>query len=170
MTQKQNLQRLLLAGMVVCAAGGFGLHYRIHDIAKLSANYIPFFSGLASIFVIPALFMSRKTISYGYVLNGLTVILGTVIMAHFSIAHLMHQHEPQPVTLYVIVFGTTLPDILILWAKFFIGKALFDLEMFGGDLKAARGGLWYRYPNMGWWMVHLAAITLVYTIGHMIWG
>jgi hypothetical protein len=27
----------------------------------------------------------------------------------------------------------------------------------------------YRYPNMGWWMIHLIGISLVYFLGNYFW-
>jgi hypothetical protein len=91
-------------------------------------------------------------------------IIGTILMAHFSIAH-----WPAQTTFASIILETTLPDILILWTIFFIGKALFDLETFGYDPKKPKVGVTYRYPNMGWWFVHLAGLSIVYTLGNLLW-
>jgi hypothetical protein len=110
------------------------------------------------------LFSFKKTIEYGYVLNGFLVIIGTVGMAHFSIVH-----WPAPATLGSIILKTMLADIVILWSKFFIGKALFDLEFYGYDPNKAKKGKTYRYPNLGWWTVHLVAISLVYLLGNLVW-
>ncbi|MFP4081816.1 MAG: hypothetical protein ACLFVG_03550 [Candidatus Aminicenantes bacterium] len=30
-------------------------------------------------------------------------------------------------------------------------------------------GKFFRYPNMGWWWVHLVALSAVYALGHFIW-
>jgi hypothetical protein len=56
-----------------------------------------------------------------------------------------------------------------LWGNFFVGKALFDLEFFGYDPNRERKGRTWRYPNLGWWMVHLVAISAVYYVGHALW-
>ena len=85
-------------------------------------------------------------------------------MSHFAIVH-----WPNPATLEAIIFNTTFPDIVIVWCKFFIGKSLFDLETFGYDPDKARLGKKYRYPNMGWWLVHLVAISIVYSLGNLLW-
>lgn len=61
-------------------------------------------------------------------------------------------------------------DILIVWGKFFIGKVLFELETFGYDANRPKAGITYRYPNMGWWLIHLAAISLVYYLGNRLWS
>ncbi len=28
----------------------------------------------------------------------------------------------------------------------------------------------YGYPNMGWWLLHLVAISLVYYLGNLLWS
>jgi hypothetical protein len=140
------------------------LHCRIHPVKTNYSNLVPAVSGILSVLVVPLLFCFRRSIAYGYVLNGFLVIVGTITMAHFSIAH-----WPNPVTVQAILLTTTLADILILWAKFFIGKTLFDLEFFGYEAAKEKKGITYRYPNMGWWLVHLAAVSVVYYLGHFLW-
>jgi hypothetical protein len=123
-------------------------------VAQNPANLIPALSGLLSVIAIPLLFCFRRTLVWGYVLNGFTALIGTVVMAHFSIVR-------WPMVL--------LPDILILWGKFFVGKALFDLELFGYDPGHEKKGQFWRYPNLGWWLAHLAAISLVYAAVQLLW-
>jgi hypothetical protein len=153
-----------MAALVTLAIGGFLLHSRVHTIGHSPSNIVPFVSGILSIIVVPLLFSFRKTLSYGYVLNGMLAIVGTVAMTHFSIAY-----WPRTLTLGTLFFDTMLADIALLWGKFFVGKALFELEIHGYDAAAARKGIFYRYPNYGWWLVHLAVISLVYLLGHLIW-
>jgi len=124
----------LLSALVLLAFGGLLLHYRIHNfmVADKLHPGITIFSGtlfngtlfpLIDLFLVTALFLSRKTAVYGYVLNGMLVIYGTIFMTHFSIAQLI----AKPVPLFSIPLNSTLPDIAILWADFFVGKALYDL-------------------------------------------
>jgi hypothetical protein len=113
---------------------------------------------------VPLLFLFPKTIGYGYVLNGFLTIIGTIVMAHFSLTR-----WPAPATLQSILLKTLLADILILWGKFFVGKALFELETFGYDQNKLKVGITYRYPNMGWWMIHLIGISLIYFLGNYFW-
>jgi hypothetical protein len=155
---------MLLVGLVTLSIGGLMLHSRIHPVKTNRSNLVPVVSCVLSILVVPSLFCFRKTISYGYVLNGFLVIIGTITMAHFSIAH-----WPNPATISAIILNTLLADILILWGKFFIGKSLFDLEFFGYDDVREKKGKTYRYPNMGWWLVHLVAISVVYYLGFLLW-
>jgi hypothetical protein len=164
MTGRSSVKSLLLAALVSIALGGFLLHTRIHPVARNAANLVPAISGVLGVLVIPALFCSRRTIAWGYVLNGFSAIIGTIMMAHYSIAR-----WPSPATAQAILLNTTLGDIMVLWGKFFVGKALFDLEFFGYDAKLERKGRPLRYPNMGWWAVHFAGASVVYWLGHIIW-
>jgi hypothetical protein len=164
MTIRTYVKSSFLVALVFLSLGGFLLHLRIHPFSQNASNIIPVISGTLSILLVPVLFFFRKTISYGYVLNGFLVIVGTIAMAHFAIAQ-----WPTPTTLGSIIFKTTLADIAILWSKFFVGKALFDLETFGYDPNKAKKGRTYRYPHLGWWLIHLAAISLVYVIGNLVW-
>ncbi len=164
MTVRSYIKSALLAALVALAIGGFLLHARVHPIARNSSNFVPFISGILSIIIVPLLFSSKRTVSYGYVINGMLVILGTVAMSHFTIVH-----WPKPFTFPALLFQTTLADIALLWGKFFVGKALFELELRGYDADEVKKGIFHRYPNYGWWLVHLAVISSVYLLGHLIW-
>ena len=164
MTIRSYIKTTLLVALVALAIGGFLLHTRIHSFTKNSSNFVPFISGILSIVIVPLLFSSKKTLSYGYVLNGMLVILGTVAMAHFSIVH-----WPKPFSIGAIFLNTTLANIALLWGKFFVGKALFELESHGYDANTVKKGIFYRYPNYGWWLVHLVVISIVYYFGHLLW-
>jgi hypothetical protein len=164
MTRRSQVKSLLLIAMVMLSLGGLLLHSRIHPISKNASNSIPVILAFLSVIVVPLLFSFRKTISYAYVLNGFSALIGTIVMFHFSLAR-----WPDPVTIQSIILNTTLADIVILWGKFFIGKALFDLESFGYDQNRSQGGKPWRYPNMGWWLVHLGGLSLVYALGHLYW-
>jgi hypothetical protein len=128
----------LLTALFLLAISGLLLHYRIHnfmvadrlnpggfifDSPKLMATLFP----LIDVVLVTALFMSRRTAVYGYLLNGLIVIYGTIFMAHFSIAEIAAKSIPFP----AMLLKSTLPDIGIAWGDFFVGKALYDLHMKG---------------------------------------
>jgi hypothetical protein len=164
MSVRTYIKTMLLIGLLVLSIGGLLLHSRIHPVRANYSNLVPAVSGILSILVVPSLFCFRRTIAYGYVLNGFLVITGTITMAHFSIAH-----WPNPATVQAVILNTTLADILILWGKFFIGKSLFDLEFFGYEAVREKKGKTYRYPNMGWWFVHVATVSFVYYLGHILW-
>jgi len=160
MTQERFVKTTLLAALIALSLGGWLLHLRIHPVEKALINLAPCISGIIAIVLVPLLFLKKQTAAYAYVLNGMQVIIGTLLMARFSFLN-----PPEHLTLAALFLKTTLPDILLLWGKFAVGKALFDLEMFGFTADLPRGGKSYRYPHMGWWWLHLAAISCIYCIG-----
>ena len=128
----------LLTARFLLAVSGLMLHYRIHNfmvVDKLNPDSFIFDSSkfMASLFplidavLVTALFLSRKTAVYGYLLNGIIVMYGTIFMAHFSIAEIAAKSVPFP----AMLLKSTLPDIGIAWGDFFIGKALYDLYVKG---------------------------------------
>ena len=128
----------LLITLFLLAVSGLMLHLRVHPFMvedKLNPGVFSFDGTrfLATLFplidvvVVTALFLSRKTAVYGYLLNGMIVIYGTVFMGHFSIAAMVAKSIP----LQSMVLNSTLPDIGIAWADFFVGKTLYDLYMRG---------------------------------------
>jgi hypothetical protein len=164
MTRRIYVKTMLMIALVTLALGGFLLHLRIHPVTDNPSNVVPVIAGILSIIIVPLLFSYKNTVQYGYVLNGMLAILGTITMAHFSLAH-----WPVPATPGAILLKTLIADILILWARFFVGKTLFELEIYGYDPDKPKKGITYRYPNMGWWLVHLVALSIVYTLGHQLW-
>jgi hypothetical protein len=132
------VRRTLFSALILMAAAGLMLHYRIHnfmvqdkidpsvvtfDGTRFMASLLP----LLDLVLVTALFASRKTAVYGYLLNGLLVIYGTVLMAHFSIADIVAHQIP----LGQMALKSTLPDIAMAWGDFFLGKALYDSYMRG---------------------------------------
>jgi hypothetical protein len=164
MLQKQNIRIQLLIGLFLVSLGGWFLHLRVHPPFQMLTNIIPFTAGLISIVAIPAMFFSKKTLAYAYVLNGMLVIIGTITMTHYSI--FSWPEHATPATIFV---GTLMCDIFILMSNFFIGKALFELELFKTIDAPMRHGRFWRYPNMGWWGVHSIALSGVYVLGHLLW-
>lgn len=127
-----------MTALFLLAISGLMLHYRIHnfmvadkmnpgsfmfDSTKFMATLFPLIDAL----LVTALFMTRRTAVYGYLLNGLIVIFGTIFMAHFSIAEITAKSIPFP----AMLLKSTLPDIGIAWGDFLVGKALYDLYMKG---------------------------------------
>jgi hypothetical protein len=165
MKQKDNLRLLLILALFFLALGGWLLHLRIHPVSKDAEHYIPAVAGFISIFITPLLFIFRRTTPLAYLINGMTVIIGTITMTTFTL-----EHPPQVWSVQTILFGTLLADIFVLWGKFVLGKALFEMELAIGQPEAPmRKGRFFRYPNMGFWLVHLVTLSIVYTIGHKYW-
>ncbi len=150
---KNQVKQLLILTLFLLSAGGFLMHYFFHPIAQNSFGYVPFFSGVLSVIVIPLLFEFKKTIHPAYLLNGFTALVGFITMAHFS-----------------IVKTPIIPDLLLVMAKFLIGAVIFRIELFPMEAEAKNmGRRTFRYPFMGFWLVHLAALSLVYWLGNILW-
>ncbi len=165
MTTKTYTRSILLAALVALSLAGFLVHSRVHLVARNPSFIVPYAAGILSIAAVPALFWFKRTMAYGYVLNGFLCIIGTVTMAHYAIARWSDPTSPPD-----IVLKSMMIDIIIVWGKFFVGKALFELETFGYDSDRPKAGITYRYPNMGWWLIHLAAVSFVYTLGNRLWS
>jgi len=164
MNRKKMIKEMLIASLFFLALGGWLLHLRIHSPAKNADYFIPFIAGIASVFCLPFLFYFKPTLMLAYIINGFLVIIGTITMTHFSIVNFK-----GPITASNIIFNTTFADIMILWGKFSVGKALFDLEFLKSDTDVALKARFFRYPNMGWWWAHLVALATVYVLGKILW-
>jgi branched-subunit amino acid transport protein AzlD len=130
---ERTIRHLLFTVLVLMAAVALYLHLRIHPFLvpdKANPGQTLFMGSFlpASIFplldlvVVSLLFTTRRTAVYGYVLNGMLVIFGTVLMTHLSIVMLAAE-PPQP--FYQLLFKSTLPDIGLAWADFLVGAALY---------------------------------------------
>ncbi|OGS17839.1 MAG: hypothetical protein A2219_00075 [Elusimicrobia bacterium RIFOXYA2_FULL_50_26] len=153
----------LIAALFFLGLGGWLLHLRIHPLDE-PADYLPFISGVISVIALPVMFSRRGSVGYAYVINGMLAIIGIITMSHFSLAHLAANASFSN-----IILKSTFPYSVILLGKFMVGKCIFDLEFFPMEEGAARAGRFLRYPNMGWWFVHLAAMTAVYAAGNILW-
>ena len=129
-------KQTLLMALFLFASAGLLLHFRIHNfmvedplhpgIFSFNASLLPAsLLPLLDVFVVTTLFMSRNTAVYGYLLNGLLVIYGTILMTHYSLSEITVRSLP----IQAIFLKSTLPDIFIAWGDFFVGKALYDLYM-----------------------------------------
>jgi hypothetical protein len=129
-------RRALLAALFLLALTGSVLHLAAHPIfapdkahpgvtifrgSFVAASLLP----LLDLVVVTWLFSSRRTAAYGYLLNGLIVVYGTVLMGHFGIAALTVL-ATKPATPVEWLFKSMLIDIVIVWADFFAGKALYE--------------------------------------------
>lgn len=124
-------KRALFFALIALSVSGLLLHVRIHNFMvpdKLGAmvfdptRFLSFILPLIDVTIVTALFTSRKTAAYGYLLNGLIVIFGTILMAHFSMAYFIAKAVPPSEWL----LSSTFPDIGIAWGDFLVGKALYE--------------------------------------------
>ena len=160
MLWKKEIRKEICA-LVFLSLGGWLLHLRLHPIQVTAdnpqnpANLVPFIFGLTNIIATPVLLNFHRTFVIGYLLNGIAVAFGSIIMGHVSLSAL-----PYPLTLSSLFLGTTLPSILMLFSKLFIGQRIL---------------LHYHPHGMGrmftasWWLRHFCYLTGVYAIGHFLW-
>jgi hypothetical protein len=165
MKQKTHFRILLILALFFLALGGWLLHLQIHPVGEDAKYLIPAVAGFISVIVTPLLFIFRRTIPFAYLLNGMTVIIGTIAMVDFSLAH-----PPDAWNVKTVLLGTLLANIILLWGKFALGKSLFEMELSLRQPDApVRQGRFFRYPNMGFWLAHVVALSAVYIIGRLIW-
>ncbi len=153
--------RLPIGAIFLLTLGGWLLHARAHPVSFDPADpsnpafLVPFVAGIVGIFVTPLLLNYGRTFVAGYLLNGMSVVLGAITMAALSLGDL-----PAPLTLREILFGTMLWSILLLFPKLLLGQLV----------------LLHYHPNgMGrlftpfWWTKHFIYLSAIFTLGHYLW-
>jgi hypothetical protein len=153
--------RLPICALVLLSLGGWLLHARAHSVSFDPSNpsnpafVVPFLVGLLSIIAAPILLNFKGTFVVGYLINGMSVVIGTITMAAFSLAKL-----PSPLTAQNILTGTMLWSILLLFPKLLLGQMI----------------LLHYHPNgMGrlftgsWWLRHFIYLSAIFTLGHILW-
>ncbi len=151
---RTHIKRFLIFGLFLVSLGGFGLHFLIHSPSKVAYGYVPFCAGLISVILIPVFFSFKRTLHLAHLLNGFTAIIGIITMGYYS-----------------LVMRPLYPDLAFLLSKFVIGRAIFEFELYQNldTQMSAPGWKIIRYPNMGFWYVHLVVLSVVYALGHMLW-
>jgi hypothetical protein len=153
--------RLLALALLFMSLGGWLLHLRIHPPpigpagGHNPANFIPFIVGLVSVCATPILLSFARTVIIGYLINGVSVILGTILMSTLSLSGL-----PQPLTPVTLLLKTTFPDVVLVFGKLFVGQQIL--------LHHHPRGMG-RMFTVGWWTRHFVYLTSVFTIGHFFW-
>ena len=125
--------RMLILAFVLLSVGGLMLHIRIHPPVASLFNWIPVAFGAINIVLLPFLFRRAGAAPLAFMLCCITVIAGTIGMAYYSIVE-----WKEPVTLYTVLFKSTLADILILAVKVPLGYEL--LNQVQGTAPAADAG------------------------------
>ncbi|UCH08471.1 MAG: hypothetical protein JSV55_05735 [Deltaproteobacteria bacterium] len=127
--------RGLIWAFFLISLGGLLLHVRIHPPANSLFNWIPAAFGAANAFVLPFLFNGRATAPWGYLITWVTVATGTVTMTYYSAAN-----WSLPLTVKTVMLYSTLPDIIILWAKVFLAHKILRFHWPNGvHLERGRG-------------------------------
>ena len=161
MTSHKKETTGLIVALAMMSLGGWLLHYRVHPIVpdaagiRVAENFVPFAVGLVSVLLTPALLWFRRTLIVGYVLNGVTAVLGAVLMTYYSVTIVRH-----PVTLAGLITGTLLADVLIAFAKLFVGQRV---------LLAYHPSGMGRMFTAGWWARHVVYISGMFVLGHFLW-
>ncbi len=153
MILKKEIRKEILA-LFFISLGGWCLHVRIHPVSAGLANLAPFVYGLLSFLAVPILLSYRKTVLIGYLMNGFSAVVGTVLMAHLSLSS-----PPETLSLGSLLFETTLAYIFILIAKLFIGQTIL--------LHYHPNGLGRMFTAV-WWVKHFCYVSIVYSIGHFL--
>jgi hypothetical protein len=129
-------RRALLATLFLLALAASVLHLAAHPIFAPDKAHpgVTVFRGsfvaaallpLLDLVLVTWLFSARRTAPLGYMLNGLIVIYGSVLMGHFAIAALAAPADKPP-TFVDYLFKSMFLDFAIAWADFFAGKALYE--------------------------------------------
>jgi hypothetical protein len=157
----KNPLRAPIGAIVLLSVGGALLHARAHPVSfdpadpSNPAMLVPFIGGFLSIIAVPLLLAFKRTFAIGYLLNGMSVVIGTITMATLSLSS-----RPSPLTVQSIFLGTMIPNIVLLLPKLFIGQTI----------------LHHYHPNgMGrlftasWWTRHFIYLSAVFALGCFLW-
>jgi hypothetical protein len=133
MVDVAKTRRILLLAMFLLALGALMLHVNIHTplvedgqtgTVKLNfTNSVAAIFGLLDVVLVTFLFARKKTAAYGYLLNGMLVIYGTVFMTHCGIVKVGGPEVP----IVNYIFHPVLPNVIMAWADFFAGAMLYKL-------------------------------------------
>ena len=150
---KGQIEKAILT-LLFLSIGGWLLHLKIHSPFEAGgnpANQIPFVIGLINILIVPVLFNYKKTAILAYLINGLSVIFGSILMMHLSLPGILN--SPNFPAIFI---RSTLPDIFLLLPKLFIGQII--LRHF---FPAGLG----RMFTVFWWLKHFVYVSIVYFLG-----
>ena len=153
--------RLPIFSIILLSFGGWLFHARVHPVSFDPVNpgnpafLVPYLSGLLGIIVAPILLNYRGTFVAGYLINGLSVVVGAIGMAMLSLGKL-----PSPLTFTSIFTGTMLSSIILLFPKLFLAQMVL--------LHYHPNGMG-RLFNAFWWTRHFVYLSVVFALGHFIW-
>ena len=151
---KKEIEKQIFS-LLFLSVSGWLIHLSRHPISDDLSNLVSFIFGILTIFLVPILLNSKKTYLIGYLINGFSVIIGTVVMATLSISHLS-----VPVSVSDVLFRTLLGSILILMTKLFIGQMI---------LRHYHPTGLGRMFTAWWWTRHFVYFSIVFSIGHWLW-
>lgn len=123
----------LAAAHFCLSLGGLLLHARIHPLGESLFHWWALGAGLVNCLLLPLLFLHPRGVGLAHLLNGLTVLLGSVGMAWFSL-----HTATGAFSLEALFLTSTFPDIVILLAKLPLSRMI--LESMRPDGPAPEGG------------------------------
>ncbi len=123
-----KVRRNLLLGLFLLSAASVATHFSWHSPlspprAQALPNIMAFSLALLDLIGVTYLFSRKKTAAWGYLINGLLVIYGTVFMTHFGWSAI----GGEGASLFQYILHPTAPETLIAWADFFAGSVLYRL-------------------------------------------
>jgi hypothetical protein len=121
-------KNVLIISLALLGLGGWMQHVSVHPSVR-EGVFTPLFVapalvGVLDVVVVPVLFLSKKTAPWGYLLNGMFVLLGTILMLHFPFLA-----GKPPASAVSFLLNTPLRDVVILWGDFLVGAALYRMVM-----------------------------------------
>lgn len=136
------MKRILIVGLFLMALFAAALHWRIHPpYARSPEGHVRVHAGKLignalmwlDVVVVTALFLHRRTAALAFLLNGVIVIFGSVMMTHYSAVVM------NPVGLYGWLVESLMPDVAAAWADFMLGAALWVVYVREGQALGAKG-------------------------------
>ena len=121
----------LWVALVALALGSTLLHLRIHPPWQGLTYVWPNLFSWVDLVLVSLLFLNRRTAIMGLLLNSFIAFLGIIMMADFSLtATLAGKIKVLPqVNFFGWLLLTTFSDIVILFADFLVGVALYRTLM-----------------------------------------
>jgi len=133
------VKRILVTALLLMALFAAALHWNLHtpidpatgevDLVDLIGNVLTWID----VVVVTILFLRRRTAALAFLLNGMIVIYGSIMMFHFTVSH------GPPVGVRGWLVGSLVPDIVVAWADFLLGAALWLVYVREGQALRARG-------------------------------
>jgi hypothetical protein len=121
-----KLKNVLIITLALLGLGGWMQHISIHPSVHQGV-FIPFFVvpavvGFVDVVIVPLLFLSKKSAAWGYLLNGMFVLLGTMLMFHFTFLT-----GKPPATVIAFLLNSPLREVVMLWGDFLVGAVLYRM-------------------------------------------
>jgi len=129
-------RRLLWTALFGLSVGAAALHFRIHPPTGGSTYLLANVFALADLVLVSTLFLSRKTVVWGLLLNSFLAFLGIILMTDYSLDATVHGWIKVSPTRQPLAWllQTTFPDVVIAAVDFLVGLALYN-TIIGGSRK-----------------------------------